>query len=267
MINNLGKVRKLWLVVSGLSLVAASIGVFNQNIYSKVVSLEILPGTISQDLITIIISLVLLILSLIVSKEDFKKQIVGISLVSYLFYGYGIYVIEQIYNSLYLLYIAIFTLSFWSIIYGMVNINREKLRNIKISKLVRYLTAGFSIFIPLLFYSLWIGQLLPLMRTGEKLEFTHSIFILDMAFVLPAFIISAILIIKRNELGYIFAPILFFKAFTLLFSVGLGGILKPLYNQTANLGESAFYIILSVIFLALAVLNFWKLEFQKYRKA
>ena len=263
MINNLEKNRKLWLLVSVLSLVAAFMGVFNQNIYRKVVSLEVLPGTISQDSITIIVGLVLLILSLKIREKDIKKQIVVISLVAYLFYSYGIYVIEQLYNSLYLLYIAIFTLSFWSIIYVLANFNQELLRNVRISKLVRYLTTGFLLFIPLLFYSLWIGRLLPLMRIGEKIEFTHSIFILDMVFVLPSFIISAILIIKRNGLGYIFAPILFFKAFTLLFTVGLGGFLKPLYNQTANQGESAFYIILSVIFLALTVLNFWKIEFYK----
>lgn len=148
-----------------------------------------------------------------------------------------------------------------------MNLKQELVQNIRTSKLVKYLTTGFLIFIPLLFYSLWIGKLLPLMRIGEKLEFTHSIFILDMVFVLPFFIISATLIITRNGLGYIFAPILFFKAFTLLFSVGLGGFIKLLYNQIANQSESMFYIILSVIFLALAVLNFWKIEFQKYVKS
>lgn len=104
MINNLEKSRKLWLLVSVLSLVAAFMGVFNQNIYSKVVSLDVLPGTISQDIITIIIGLVLLILSLKINEKDIKKQIVAISFLAYLFYGYGIYVIDQLYNSLYLLY-------------------------------------------------------------------------------------------------------------------------------------------------------------------
>jgi hypothetical protein len=78
------------------------------------------------------------------------------------------------------------------------------------------------------------------MRTGDKIEYTYSIYIIDMVFVLPALIMSAILLIKKNALGLIFAPILFVKAFTLLFSVGLGGLLRPLYNQTADPGEIAF---------------------------
>ena len=100
------------------------------------------------------------------------------------------------------------------------------------------------------------------MRTGEKIEFFYSIFILDMVFVLPALVISGALLIKKNALGMVFTPILFFKAFTLLFSVGLGGLVKPLYGQATPPGETAFYMILSVIYLAFAVLNFCKISSQ-----
>jgi hypothetical protein len=240
--------------------------VFNQEIYSKVISLDLLPGTVAQDTITIIVGLVLLFLSLTSNEFDIKKQIVVISLLAYLFYGYGIYVIERVYNLLYLLYMAIVALSFWSIVYGLVHIKQDVLRYAKASKLVRYLSAGCLLFTALLFYLLWSGRLLPLMRTGEKIEFFYSIFILDMAFVFPAIIISGVLLIANNELGLIFAPILFFKVFTLLFSVGLGGLIKPLYGQIASQGETAFYLILSVIYLGFAIFNFWKISFQDHDK-
>lgn len=267
MIRNLKTNKSLWLLVASLSLIAAFIGVFNQNIYSSVVSSKWLPGTIAQDVITIIAGLFLLFSSIKTNEVDRKKEIVAISLLAYMFYAYGIYVIERVYNLLYLLYIAIFALSFWSIVYGLVNIDQDAIRDIRVPKLVRYLSTGCLIFVALLFYSLWIGQLLPLMRTGKKSEFAYSIFILDMVFVLPTLIMCAILIIRKNALGLIFAPMLFIKAFTLLFSVGLGGLVKPLYNQTADSGETAFYIILSVIFLALAILNLWQIRFQEHSKS
>lgn len=266
MIVNLERNKKLWMLISVLSLVAALVSVLNQSIYSKVVSLDVLPGTISQDIITVIIGLALLFLGMKIEENDIKKQIMAISFVAYLFYGYGIYVIEQLYTPLYLLYIAIFALSFWTIIFGLVNLKQEVLESVNLSKFARYLSIVFLIFIPLLFYSLWIGQLLPLIQNGEKLEFKFSIFILDMVFVLPTLIMSAVLIIKGKGLGFILAPILFFKAFTLLFSVGLGELLKALYSQTVDLAQSAFYIILSIIFLILGVLNFFKLRFEKTNK-
>lgn len=261
MIGNLKANKTLWVSIASLSLVAACIGVFNQDVYGKVISYDLLPGTVAQDAITIIASVVLLYLSLKTTDTDVKKQIVVMSLLAYLFYGYGIYVIERVYNWLYLLYMAIVALSFWSVLYGLTNINHDALRQTKVSSWVRNLSAGCLFFTAVLFYILWIGQLLPLMRSGEKIEFFYSIFILDMAFVLPAIVISGVLLIKKNVLGLIFAPILFFKAFTLLFSVGLGGLLKPLYGQTAVAGETRFYLILSVIYLIFAVLNFWKISF------
>jgi len=263
MIKDLKFSKVLWLLIACLSLMAAGMGVFNQDIYSKVVSSDLLPGTVAQDAITIIVGMILLFLSLKTDAVDIKKQIVAMSLLAYLFYGYGIYVIERIYNPLYLLYMAIMALSFWSIVYGLANLNQDIVGQIKTSKLVRYLSAGCLLFTTLLFYFLWTGSLLPLMRTGEKIEFSYSIFILDMVFVLPAILISGILLLKKKALGLIVAPILFFKAFTLLFSVGLGGLMALLYGQTVDQGEIAFYLILSVIYLAFAALNFWKINFQE----
>ena len=266
MIKNLRINKTLWLIVASLSLIVACIGVFNQDVYSKVISFDLLPGTVAQDAITILVGLGLLFLSLRTDDADTKKQIVAISLLAYLFYGNGIYVIERVYNMLYLLYMAIVAFSFWSIVYGLVNIKPEVVRQMEMPKWVRNLSAGCLLFTAALFYVLWMGQLLPLMSAGEKIEFFYSIFILDMVFVLPAILISGALLIKKNKFGLIFAPILFFKAFTLLFSVGLGGLLKPLYSQVANQGETVFYLSLSIIYLAFAMLNFWKISFQQQDK-
>lgn len=260
MIKNLRVNKKLWLITALLALAVSLIGVINQNIYSEVISQEILPGVVSQDLITVIISIVLIFLSLKVEAENIKSQILTLSFLAYIFYAYGIYAIEQIYNSFYILYLLIFSLSFWSIIFSLSNYDKSVFKKINLNKYIKYLTLSFLIIIPLLFYFLWINQLLPLMRTGEKIEFAFSVYILDIVFILPALIITAILIIKDKSLGYISAPILFFKAFTLLFSVGLGAAFRVFYELSFNPEESFFYIILSLLFLALAVLNILKLK-------
>ncbi|OFW32779.1 MAG: hypothetical protein A2074_04630 [Candidatus Aquicultor primus] len=263
MLQNLKTNRILWILAALFSLIASLTGVFKQEIYRKAVSAEWLPGTISQDLITVFVSVVLLYLAAQTKEENVKKQIFAISFLAYLFYAYGIFVIERFYNPLYLIYIAIFTISFWSLIYGLKSIRASILEKSRISKLVRFISIGFLIFIPLLFYFLWTMQLLPLMQTGKKPEFAYSIYILDMAFVLPALIITAFLMIKKQGLGLVLAPILFFKAFTLLFSVGLGGVLKPYYNQSANLGEVGFYFGLAALFLILSIINFVSLKIDK----
>lgn len=265
MIQNLKKHKLLWAIDGIMAFSVALAGVLKPEIYEKVVSSDWLPGTISQDIITVIASIGLLLIAFSVKDGEIKKQIIAIGLLSYLFYGYGIFVIERLYTPLYIVYMAVFAVSFWSIVYGLASIRKSVMDWVTIPATIKKVSVGFLIFIPLLFYILWTGQLLPLMQAGKKIEFAYSIYILDMAFILPALLICAVLIIKRSGLGLILAPILFFKAFTLLFSVGLGGLLKPLYKQATDPGEIAFYFGLSAIFMVLSIVNFTGLQIKQDR--
>lgn len=263
MIKNLIFNKKLWLLNAVLSLLISLIGLTNQDIYSKVVSQQILPGVISQDLITAIISILLILIALRVKEKEIKIQIVALSFLAYIFYAYSIYAIEQLYNSFYLFYLLLASLSFWSLVVALANYENNFLKEVNLNKYLKYLTITFLIFIPILFYFLWTSQLLPLMAAGEKQEFTFSIYILDLIFVMPAMLITVVILIKNKSLGYLMAPLLFFKAFTLLFSVALGSFLRPFYNVNFIAEEAFFYLILSLIFLALSLLIFHQLEIKK----
>jgi hypothetical protein len=182
-----------------------------------------------------------------------------------MFYTYGMYSIEQFYNWFYIVYIAILALSFWSIVYGLVSINRDVLHSIRVTRRIRNISIGCLIFVPLMFYSLWIVELIPLMRDGDRIDYIYSIFILDMAFVFPAFILSLVLILKRNALGLLLAPILFIKTFTVLFSATLGGLVKQIADGGGDPLEIAFYFVFSLAFLALAVFYLRRISFEEIR--
>ena len=263
MIKNLNLNKKLWLITASLSLFVSLIGLINQSIYSKVVSQEILPGVVSQDLITFIISFLLIFIALRVKKKEIKVQIIALSFLAYIFYAYSIYAIEQLYNSFYLFYLLLTSLSFWSIVVALANYDNSYFEELNLNKYIQYLTIIFLILIPILFYFLWGSQLLPLMLSGEKQEFTFSIYILDLVFVLPAMLITVVMLIKKKPLGILLAPLLFFKAFTLLFSVALGSFLRPLYNVNFSAEEAFFYLILSLSFLSLSLLNFQQLKIKR----
>jgi hypothetical protein len=262
MIRNLKLNKKLWLLTALLSFFISFIGLINQDIYSKVVSQEIMPGVISQDLITLIISILLTYIALRIEEKEIKIQIIALSFLAYIFYAYSIYAIEQLYNSFYLFYLLLASLSFWSLVVALANYETNFLKEVNLNKYLKYLTITFLIFIPILFYFLWASQLLPLMAAGKKQEFTFSIYILDLIFVMPAMLITVVILIKNKSLGYLMAPLLFFKAFTLLFSVALGSFLRPFYNVNFIAEEAFFYLILSLLFLTLSILNFKQLKIK-----
>lgn len=262
MVKNIKNHRKIWILLGVLSLLVSGFSVVNNKIYSNVISSEILPGTISQDIITLVVGILLIYIGLNVDDNSYKKQIFGLSFIAYLFYGYGIYVIEQIYTPLYLTYMLIFALSFWSLFFYIKDISDEKIRKLFLPKFLKRVLLFFSIFIPILFYFIWTSDLIELIRQGTKLEFTFSVYILNMIFIMPAFLIIAYLLSKKRPAAYIFAPVMFFKSFTLLFSVGLGSVVRLYLNMPGNFIEGIPYMGLSLIFLGISLASIYKLRYS-----
>lgn len=254
--------KAIWLLTGVLSFIAAVTGVCNPVIYKGLVSSDFMPGVLSQDLMTIAASVSLIALVLLMKKEDIVKQILIIGILGYILYAYGIYSIEQFYNELYLLYLSIFGLSFYSIVLGIAFIQEDAHQKVRIGKGVKNISAGISLMIPMLFYPLWISQLIPLMIEGNKIESAYSVYILDMAFVLPLFVVIPVMALKGRELGLILMPVLFIKGFTLLFSVALGVFLKPYFHQETNLAEFFLYFLISILFFAIAILYFKSMKVQ-----
>jgi hypothetical protein len=260
MTQNLGTNRILWLLTAFLSLIATLIGVFKPSIYSKVVSTDIMPAVFGQDLTTIVASVIILLLAIQIKKEDSKKQIVILGILGYLFYAYGIYVIERVYNMLYYLYLAIFGLSFWSIAYGVTKIRTDVLQKAHLPGLMRNVSAGFSLLVAVVFNVLWIIQLLPLVQAGEKIEFLYSIYILDLCFIMPAFVIIGIMALRKAGLGLLLIPAMFILGFTLIFSLAVSEIVKLLYDLAITIGGLVPSLVLSILFLVLAALHLRKLR-------
>ncbi len=267
MIQNLDKNRILWLLTGLLSLIASLTGVVNADIYSRVVTAKIMPGVLSQDLMTIVLAVLLFIISVRVKEDNLKKQIIVLGIIGYLFYGYGIYVIERLYTKLYFVYMAIFGLSFYSLIYGVGGISPEIRSKIQLPAFVRRVSVAFLLLIPGIFYPLWVSQLLPLIRAGQKIEFIYSVYILDLCFIMPAFIVIAVKVAKNNGLGLLLAPALFVVGFTLLFPLVVGEFLKPLvYSQPMDVAGMSLFLTLSILFFIMTVFHLKTLKISGEKK-
>lgn len=67
-------------------------------------------------------------------------------------------------------------------------------------------------------------------------------------------------------MGRLLTPILFIKGFTVLFPLVIAEYLKPIYGQVMNRGDMSFYLVLSLIFLALTIFYLLKLREPGYTK-
>jgi multisubunit Na+/H+ antiporter MnhF subunit len=260
MLDRLATNRLLWTVTAVLAFFAASWGVLSPAIYLHVVAPKLLPGALAQDIISVIAAIALLALSSRQPPHRVKDQIVALGLLGYLFYSFGIYVIERAYNGLYLVYLAIFALAFWSLVVAGTSLRRQILARASLSRTTRLVSASGAILQPAIFYPLWIGMLLPLMSSGEKIDSLYSIFILDLCFIMPAFLVLGVMTYRNRSLGLVLLPAMFILGFTLIFSLALGELVAPLFGGEIEIGSLMMSLALSFLFLALGVVHLARLR-------
>ena len=253
LLRNIINNRILLIITSVLSLTASLAGIFYSQMYDPVVPARIMPGVFTQDLITILVSMILLVLAVRLRPNEYQKGIVMVGILGFLFYAYGIYAIEQIYTPLYPLYLAILGLSFFGLIYTLTNLDVPALETLQLPKILRYGAAGYSILIAVNFNMIWFSQLIPLLQTGERIEYTFSVYIIDLVFIMPAFVISAVMAIRQRSLGIIGLPSLFIVGAGILSPLALGEVLKPFrYGTPTSTGDLILFGVLSAVFLILA---------------
>ncbi|WP_205760015.1 hypothetical protein [Arthrobacter sp. PAMC25564] len=249
-----------------LTVIAAATGLLFPDIYARVVRPDLVPGALSQDLISAIAGFSLLVLAFLARGGRPKLQISALGILGYLFYAYGIYVIERTYNGFCLVYMAVFTLTFWGLVYGALKLRAERPERARLLKGVRVLSASGALLQPLIFYPLWIAMLLPLMQSGEQIDSLYSVFILDLCFVMPAFLILSVLTFRGRWPGLVYAPALYLLGFALIFSLALGELFKPFFSVAVSAVSLCSSLALSAFFLVLGALHLGKLELGVMRR-
>lgn len=253
MIKNLTFNKSLFLITGSLALIAALWGVLDPDMYEPVVGARQIPGVFTQDLIVILAALVMIFLSIRMKEDDYRRAIVIFGVLGFLFYAYGIYAIEQVYTPLYLLYLAILALSFFVPAYSLVSLEHPPIEALTLPPAIRYIAAGYGIFIAVMFNFIWISALIPLIQTHDRIENAFSVFIIDLVFIMPAFVILAILLIRNHALGIVGIPAMFILGVGILSPLALAELLSPVrYGRPMIINELLLYGTLSSVFLIFA---------------
>ncbi|HEX8924088.1 MAG TPA: hypothetical protein VF828_05150 [Patescibacteria group bacterium] len=248
--KNFSTKRILWTATALLALTAATVGVLRPEIYKPVMRADLLPGTIAQDWLTIFVAAGLLGLIATTKKGETKKQIIILGVLGSFGYLYAIYAIERIYNILYLAYLAILSLCLYGIPYSISGLkDKEKW---EIPRGMKIISIIFSVLIAVIFIIIWVGSLLPAMRTGQKIELYYSIYILDLCWIMPGFLITAYLTWKNKNAGILLTPAMYILGIFVIFPLGLGEITKQLDGLTNDIKSMMMSFILSGLFMVMA---------------
>lgn len=192
-----------------------TVTIYGKGLY-KDMSAEVAPQGIAQDYVTLFIAIPLLIFSFfkwrkgaLVGKYLFAGTL-GYFLVTYLFYT-----VMGMYNKMFLAYVILMGASFYSFLLALLSFEVKGLSNRFKSSTPVKITGGFLLFSSVTIALLWLSIVVPPLLDGtiipRQAEHYTTLIVqgLDLGILLPAGFISGVLLIRKKESGYLFAPVYF----------------------------------------------------------
>lgn len=179
-------------------------------------------------------------------------------IIFYFLYSYASMAFLTSYNQLFLIYVAIFSISLYTLLGELLSLDTKSIQKSFSPGVINKIAAAFLVIIGLMLAGMWLKMIIDSILTGiapPTLETYTTLVIqaLDLGVVVPAAILTGALLFKGKEWGYALASIFLIK-------VSLLGtaILSMIYFMAQNgvnieLGQAMFFIIVTVLGIIISV--------------
>lgn len=193
-----------------------------------------------QDIGNLVAVAVLAISGFSYARGSFRASLVWVGALLYLVYAYIVYSLAVHFNDLFLVYVAILGLASYAL---MFSLDRLRSRDAAFPGSPVRKLAGFTLSaLGVLFALLWLSELIPAVIEREVPQsvldaglWVNPIHVIDLAIVLPAFVITGYLAVKGNRSG------LFFVGPWLVFSALMGSsIVAAMVMMAAEGSDNVF---------------------------
>jgi hypothetical protein len=176
-------------------------------------SRELAPQGIAQDAVTLLLGVPALLISLFLSRRNsLRGKLCLTGVLGYFMVTYFLYLVMTMYSSLFLVYTALCSFSFYAFILMLHSFRLEQLAASVHPGLPSRWMGGFLILIACAMGLLWLKVVVPPLVSGTiPVEVEHYTTLvvqgIDLAILLPGTFISGMLLIRRSPLGLLLGPV------------------------------------------------------------
>ena len=266
------KTKKLFLLLSLLLSIlialTAVVGLTNPVIYIQE-TLNWRVQALAQDIFDGLILAPLIIGSAyLVFKKRAWAYPIWAGAVFYSIYTYSIYAFTIHFGQLFPVYILILGLSFYLALLSLINCDISLFKSKFRSHWISTAAAVVLIIFGGLFYLVWGSEVFQALTAGttpvslqETGLITNPVHVLDMAFLLPAMIISGILLKKKNQFGFLFAPAVLTTKTLFTLTIIMINLEFMRHGLAAN--ESVIFMFSFILGVDLLILGKYLLQISK----
>ena len=210
---------RLTFPILGLLAIAAGGGVFLGGLYQDTAYYRVIA--VGQDLFSLtVVFPAFLMAALLAYRGSLRALFVWLGVVIYLTYTYAIAAFDNRFNALFLVYVALFGCSLYALIGVFLSLNKDEIKSRYTERTPVRAVSLYLGMLAILFYLTWLREIIPALLSGTIPQSvqdsgtpTNAVHVLDMSWILPALLITAVSLWRRHSLGYLLAgPLLSFIA-------------------------------------------------------
>lgn len=244
--------------IIALAAVAASVGLFVAAVYRE--TAWVTSQNRGQYLVTLFALTVLILVLVGVRRGSPRATLVWLGLLGYIAYTYTGAAFAYGFNALFLVYVALFSLSGAALIAGLLGIDAPALREAFDHRTPRRAVIASLLVMAAVLCLLWLGQIIPFFKEGKLPEMivlaktpTVYVFVLDLGVVVPLAVLSAWWLWCDRAWGYVLSGFVLVKAAAMGLALLSMTAFVLLAGLTVDTALTAAWAVLAVAGMALSV--------------
>jgi hypothetical protein len=218
----------LTVAISVLLAIAAGGGLFINGLYRD--NPAFVAQARGQDFVSLVVVLpALIITAFLAQRGSFRAWLLWLGGLVYLVYTYTVAAFDVKFNLLFLVYVGLLGCALYALIGGLVTVNMAGTRVHFTNKAPVKAVSIYLAALAVLFYFMWLSEIIPALVAGRVPQSiqdigtpTNAVHVLDMAWILPAFGITAVSLWRKQALGCTLAgTLLSYAVFLILAILGM----------------------------------------------
>lgn len=213
----------------------------------------------ANDLVTLTLGLPLLAISFwLTLRGSLRGRLLMTGTLGFILYTYITMCFGAAYNKLFLVYVALFSLSLFAFILSMMSFDLKTLPSHFSDKLPRGWIAGLLFFAAAFLSLAWLGRIAATFAPNATpvLENTTSMFVqaMDLGLIVPLCVMSGILLLRRLAWGYLLASVGLMKFLTMGVAVSMMSLNMLRVGVAISMVEITVFPIIAIANLVMVVL-------------
>lgn len=268
------------LLIALLSIVSSAVGIFTSKMVNDMLqytsvnrqlvelygrglyfrdSVSIALQGIASDYVTLFLAIPWLIVSLVLyTKGSFIGKIMLTGLSGYFLYTYTSYTFLWMYNPLFLVYVALMSLSLFNTVILFSSFDLKHLLKNHFQQFPRKRVAYFEIVIGVMIAMLWLQMIFTgLINNTVPAEVEHYTTLviqgMDLGLLLPLSIVSGILLLKKVEIGYLLSFVLLVKSVMMLLAINAMSINQLINGLEVDLATLVIFGLATIFAVGLLI--------------